>query len=153
MQRLITSFTDSIITGNYFFLSNFYPCPVEYEGTLYPTSEHAYQAGKTLDEKERLAIQACKTPGQAKRIGQKVTLRRNWDQWKDTVMFVILLEKFTQCDMRQKLLSTGHAKLIEGNDWGDTYWGMVKDENGQWKGENKLGEMLMGIRAALREQK
>ena len=26
--------------------SNLYKCPVEFEGTVFPTSEHAYQAGK-----------------------------------------------------------------------------------------------------------
>src|SRR4051812_21328901 len=39
--------------GEYRFLSNFWPATVEFEGIRYPTAEHAYQAAKTLDAKER----------------------------------------------------------------------------------------------------
>ena len=35
--------------GKYRFLSNFYPCDIVYEGIQYPSTEHAYQAAKTLD--------------------------------------------------------------------------------------------------------
>ena len=36
---------------------------------------------------------------------------------------------------------TGNAYLIEGNTWGDIYWGMSNNF-----GENKLGIILMKIR-------
>ena len=41
--------------GEFFFLSSFFPCRqgVEFEGDLYPTSEHAYQAGKIEDRDRR----------------------------------------------------------------------------------------------------
>ena len=38
--------------------------------------------------------------------------------------------------------------LIEGNTWGDTFWGQVDG-----KGENKLGKLLMKIRDELMEGK
>ena len=44
-----------------------------------------------------------------------------------------------------RLLATGDAELIEGNTWGDRYWGIV---NGA--GENRLGTLLMDRRAELR---
>jgi len=40
-------------TGIYGFLSNLYKSPLEFEGILFPTSEHAYQYGKFKDEETR----------------------------------------------------------------------------------------------------
>ena len=37
---------DSFV-GEYYFLSNFYPCSIEHDGLRYPSSEHAYQAAKS----------------------------------------------------------------------------------------------------------
>ncbi len=75
----------------------------------------------------------------------------------DRIMFEGLLQKFPNDAsnlLTKKLLATGEAILIEGNDWGDTSWGMVytpgKDK---FEGENKLGRMLMTIRAARRYDK
>lgn len=42
------------------------------------------------------------------------------------------------------LLATGNCHLVEGNNWGDYFWGSV---NGH--GENHLGRILMDIRAKL----
>ena len=40
-------------------------------------------------------------------------------------------------------------ELIEGNTWGDTFFGMIKDSQGKWTGENNLGKILMQIRDEL----
>ena len=32
--------------GDHFFLSNFFPAPLEFEGMMFKTSEHAFQAMK-----------------------------------------------------------------------------------------------------------
>ena len=53
----------------YDFLSNFYACETEYEGQWYPTSEHAFQAAKTLDKDLRIFIKMAPTPGEAKKRG------------------------------------------------------------------------------------
>lgn len=44
-----------------------------------------------------------------------------------------------------KLLATRDRMLIEGNDWGDTFWGMVDGE-----GENNLGKILMRVREEIK---
>ena len=127
--------------GSYAFLSNFYPAEVEYEGVMYPTSEHAYQAAKTLDPAEREKIKNALTPGLAKKLGRKVTIREDWDVWKLGVMTAIVIDKFTRHhDLKRKLLETGDADLVEGNNWGDRYWGV------DGTGQNKLGQLLMAIR-------
>lgn len=138
----ITSFS-----GNYRFLSNFWPCTLRASnGIVYPSSEHAYQAAKFLSLERRLAIASLATPAEAKKVGQSGYLRPNWDLIKDKVMYKIVHAKFRQNpDLAKLLLATGDALLIEGNTWGDTYWGVC---NGV--GRNKLGKLLMKIREEIK---
>jgi len=56
------------------------------------------------------------------------------------------------CARAGLLLATGRRRLIEGNIWGDRYWGACQDEDGQWVGENRLGELLMEVRRDLAER-
>lgn len=135
--------------GEFRFLSNFWPAPTEYEGILYPTSEHAYQAAKTLDKKIRRQIADLATPSSAKKAGRALVLRPDWNSVKLLVMEACVRDKFTRNpDLAQKLLATGDAHLIEGNTWGDTFWGVCDS-----KGENHLGIILMKIREELRTAK
>lgn len=128
-------------SGSFRFLSNFFPASVEYEGLVYPTVEHAYQAQKTLDESERIKIRDLPKPGDTKRYGKTVKLREDWESVKENIMRDLLLLKFSRSDLKTLLLSTGNAVLIEGNNWGDTEWGQC---NGI--GQNKLGKLLMEVR-------
>ena len=125
----------------YAFLSNFYPSPILYEGIVYPTNEHFFQAMKTMDQEERKKIAAADTPGQAKRLGRHVQLRADWERIKVDVMRTGLMLKFTDAELAQKLIDTGDEELIEGNWWHDTTWGVC---NGV--GQNKLGKILMRVR-------
>ena len=128
--------------GEYDFLSNFYPCKINYNGNYYPTVEHAYQASKSLDESIRLEISKLETPGQAKRRGQKIEVSSNWNRIKIGIMRKMLEQKFSLgSDLHKKLKETGSSILIEGNNWGDTFWGMCNGE-----GKNYLGKILMAIR-------
>lgn len=132
-------------SGTFRFLSNFYPAPVTMRGVVYPTTEHAFQAAKTLDLVQRAQIARCTTPGQAKRLGRKVTLRAEWEEIKMEVMLACLRAKFRHEPLRSMLLGTGDAQLVEGNEWGDTFWGVCKGE-----GKNVLGVQLMLVREELR---
>lgn len=125
-----------------FFLSNFYgPSPVKYLGETFATVEHAYQAAKTKRKVERDHIRSLATPGQAKKAGRQVTLRKDWEDVKVRVMRKLLQQKFAIPELREKLLATGHAYLEEGNYWKDEFWGVCKG-----KGKNILGLLLMEIR-------
>jgi hypothetical protein len=131
--------------GEYRFLSNFYFSPLKLGGIIYPTVEHAFQAGKTKDKNERMEISLLNTPGEAKRAGRKVKLREDWEQIKLEVMeFLVRLKFENYLDLKDKLLATGDAELIEGNWWNDRFWGVCKG-----KGENNLGKILMKIRSEL----
>ena len=132
--------------GEYRFLSNFYICPggIKFEDAVYRSVEHAYQAAKTLVQHERTQIRRCATPGEAKKAGYRVTLRADWEDVKVDIMLKLVLVKFYGSpDLKKKLLATGNQKLIEGNWWGDSFWG-VDERTG--KGENHLGKILMVVR-------
>lgn len=131
----------------YFCLSNFYLCLVIYEDKGYVSSEHAYQAAKTHNRKQKKQIQLAKSPRKAKKLGKVCDLRDDWEDVKIQVMRDVLRNKFTRhASLRSKLLETGDATLIEGNTWKDTFWGVY---NGY--GKNWLGKLLMELRDALRK--
>lgn len=131
--------------GKYRFLSNFFPALCNYEGIVYPTVEHGYQAAKSLDVTTRKVIAAALTAQEAKALGRNVALRPNWDDVKLTVMMDLLRLKFSNREVGNLLLMTGAEELVEGNWWGDTYWGVCRGV-----GENHLGKSLMAIRDELR---
>jgi ribA/ribD-fused uncharacterized protein len=135
-QNKIESFS-----GDFRFLSNFWPCTINFEGLIFPSVEHAYQAAKTLDLNTREEIRIAKTPGIAKKLGKKVELRKDWNLVKISVMKTCLLQKFSDETLKFKLLKTTPLYLEEGNNWGDVFWGIC---NGV--GENNLGKLLMQIR-------
>lgn len=131
-------------TGEYRWLSNFHLAAVEYEGLVYPSTEHAYQAAKTTDLELRKQFLKG-TPGKAKRLGNKLDLREDWDNVKIQVMYDVCSYKFKNHNsLRDKLLNTRGKYLIEGNTWGDQFWGVCKGE-----GRNELGKILMKIRSEL----
>jgi len=143
MTEPITSFT-----GEHRWLSNFWIIDVVFEDVLYPSVEHAYVAAKTLDRATRYSIAKLSSPGAAKRAGRSLELRPDWDKVKLTVMKGLIRQKFMHVQLRRLLLSTGGAMLIEGNTWGDTFWGAVYRDGAipGWSGDNNLGKILMKVR-------
>jgi ribA/ribD-fused uncharacterized protein len=134
--------------GKYRFLSNFYPCWITLEDAEYPSVEHAYQAAKTTHEQLRLMFQEpIMTAGEAKKAGQRLKLRDDWEEIKINVMRECIRSKFSQKKFKELLLATGEENLVEGNSWGDTFWGVCKDV-----GQNWLGKLLMEFRKELNDQ-
>ena len=132
----------------YRFLSNFWPASVEYDGVVYPSVESAYQAAKTLDLPARRQFEDC-APSSAKRRGSRLVLRPDWEDVKLEVMTELVTKKFScNSELREKLLATEDALLIEGNWWEDTFWGVSPVRSN--KGTNWLGMILMEVRDMLR---
>lgn len=127
------------------YLSNFHICAVVHQGLLYQTAEHAYQAAK-VPRKDRGPFRAPDlTAGQAKRLGQKVACRGDWEEARLWVMREVVLDKFTRNPpIAHRLVGTAGQDLVEGNTWGDTFWGVC---GGQ--GQNHLGRILMEVRSIL----
>lgn len=141
MEKVIRQFR-----GDFFFLSNFYNCPVTYKQLTYTNNEAAFQAQKCVNDAERIQFTKL-SPSEAKRLGRRVSLRRDWEDVKVSIMEEVVRAKFAQnAELADKLLATGDAHLEEGNTWGDKVWGTV---NGV--GANQLGIILMKIRDEIRE--
>lgn len=133
--------------GAYAWLSNFYQCTVAIEGKIYQNSEAAFQAHKCANPKDRERFTNL-NPNEAKSLGRTVKLRSDWEESKTRIMYDIVKAKFTQhTDLKDKLLATKDAELIEGNTWGDTYWGVCNNI-----GQNHLGKTLMQVREDLRKE-
>lgn len=132
--------------GDHFFLSNFYRVDITFDSMDWITSEHAYQAAKYMSPVHRQLIQAAPSPAATKRIA-RATANAQWPAFhshKLNIMERILRVKFSIPHLDQMLRATGDAYLIEGNTWGDRYWGEY-----QGVGENHLGRILMKIRDEL----
>lgn len=130
--------------GEYRWLSNFYPCCVEWEGRTYGSSEAAYQSAK-YPPAER-DIFTTLGPDAAKKLSRvKAYDAVAWEARKERSMREILWAKFSQNpDLAAKLLATGRRRLEETNWWGDKIWGVYEGE-----GRNLLGLMLMETRERL----
>lgn len=139
--------------GSNRFLSNFYVCPVKYDGNTYPSSEHAFQAAKCMVRDEHDEIMAAKTPSEAKKLGHECCLRDDWERVKAKVMWKIVKAKFEQnYDLQQLLLQTGERVLVEGNRWHDDQFGVCYCDKCHGHGQNLLGRTLTHVREQIRNK-
>jgi ribA/ribD-fused uncharacterized protein len=140
--------------GEYAFLSNFFEHtilpgvgPTDPFVGPWPTAEHLFQAFKCKYRDDIEPIRDATTPKIAKRLGRRVELRPDWEDIKVNVMRSVLFHKFhgRGSDILSDWLKATYPKeLIEGNNWGDRFWGQVRGQ-----GTNMLGELLMERRAVL----
>lgn len=140
MSKIIDRFS-----GEYRFLSNFFSVKIDFAGIVYPSIEHAYQAMKTLHVPTREFISTIDTAGMAKQYGKTLNLRNDWEDVKLQIMLDLLMIKFSKPTFKLRLLQTGDALLVEGNTWGDTFWGVCRGV-----GHNHLGKHLMHVREILK---
>jgi len=133
--------------GKHRFLSNFYPAEIMWDGRRYPTSEHLYHALKAATEAGREWVRAAPTAAAAKSRGRQIKRVGGWGGERIGAMRTVLLAKFTQHpELAARLVATGEAELVEGNTWGDTFWGRNLATG---RGENRLGKLLMELRESL----
>lgn len=136
---MINAFKDE-----YRFLSNFYPCRLKLGELEFTSTEQAYQFAKCVHDKDKEKMLTL-GPGACKSLAKKIEVRPDFHDIKLRLMEYIVREKFKQNpELGSLLVNTGHREIVEGNTWGDVYWGVYKG-----KGENHLGKILMSIRADL----
>ena len=138
--------------GKNYFLSNYYTAPMTWQGTEFHSAEQAFAYAKSFCAMHAMAetfgaqqILDAKTPGEAKALGKKLAISVDeWDARKVMYMREIVHAKFlTAVGLAGMLVNTGAQMLVEGNDWGDTFWGRCKNSESRWVGLNTLGVILM----------
>ncbi len=132
--------------------SNLYRRELEFEGEVFPTSEHAYQAGKARKPEVRKWLMEAPSPALLAMAAHGLyywDVAPGWSTSKFDRMRRVLRVKFTQhLDLCALLLSTGNARLVESatvDNEVNRLWGEV---NGI--GKNMLGVLLMEVREELR---
>lgn len=145
--KLKTSGKICNFTGENSFLSNFYWSNIEFEGEIYPTAEHLFQACKSKNGRMREWVRGAYSPQEAKNYGRNIELREDWESVKIDVMQIVITLKFLDDKLKAKLLETGNKKLEEGNYWHDNHWGNCTCPRCYSKpGKNQLGKTLMEVR-------
>lgn len=128
--------------------SNFARYGIELGGRYWPTTEHYFQAMKFTDLSFQEQIANARSPREAFNLGRSRTnpIRADWDEFRNEVMLRAVLQKFrTHADIKEILLSTGEAKLVEKTT-SDYYWGCGTEGTGN----NMLGIILMEVRENIR---
>ena len=136
----------NFFTPKFYVLDNFSANAIDFEGKLYPTSEHAYQASKFTNTAHKEAIRQARSPKQAKQLAN-VTYKNardpNWTDKKVGVMEQILRAKLAQHEETAKALDdSGSEDIIEDSPT-DYFWG----EGADGSGHNQLGKLWMKLRA------
>jgi len=130
----------------FYVFDNFTAFQVEYDGILFPTSEHAYQATKfkkTSPETYEL-VRNARSAHDAQRIANenKDKADPEWTNYKVSVMKDILRNKIEQHPyVLKKLIQSGNREIIE-DSWRDSTWGWGENKDGQ----NLLGKLWMELR-------
>ncbi len=129
-------------------LDNFSAHSIEWNGVLWQTCEHAYQAAKFDYEGGYVdivdQIKAARSPFVAKRIARehKNKVKKNWSKEKVGVMRQFIRLKIKQhYDVKSYLLATGNKILVE-NSRTDRFWGSGHD----FTGLNHTGVLWMEAR-------
>ena len=144
--------------GEYRNFSNGSQHPIDMDGEKFPTVEHYFQAMKAREFKDDEIynkILKAKTPKAAKAAGKHVKnfVTEVWDAKRDEIMEKAIRAKFVQHpELRKELQATGE-KIIGEADPRDTYWGIGTSMDlekakfpSKWRGQNKLGKILMALR-------
>lgn len=133
--------------AEYRWLSNFFPCRVEWDGRVYGSAEVAFHSAK-YPAAERDAFTKLDAEQARKLSRTKPYDKAAWEARKLSTMREIVWAKFSQnSELAKKLLATGDRYLEETNWWGDKVWGVYKGE-----GENLTGKVLMDTRARLAKE-
>lgn len=116
------------------------------------SSEHGFNALKTLNPAEQTHVLAAADPQEAKARGRKVTLRADWDDsYRYEAMELNLRAKFMSLPKLTRLLAeVDPALLVEYNTWHDQVWGdCICPRHDGTPGRNMLGETLRRLQTEL----
>lgn len=137
----------------FYVFDNFSSFQVEWQGVLWPTSEHAYQAAHFKDTAPEIyeQIKSARSAHDAFKIAKANADKHpaNWEEIKVDIMKDILRHKIDQHPyVLKKLLESGDREIIE-DSWRDSEWGWGENQDGQ----NLLGHIWMELRSEYQNKK
>lgn len=134
-------------TGDYDFLSMDYPCRVVFDGLVYPSASHAFQASKTNDPNRREIIRNVLDGATARSLGSHLKPDYQWVSSRLSILTTVLENKFfNNIDLAKRLLETGERYIAYAN-YTDRVLGCTP---ATYTGGNHLGIALMKIRSDIR---
>lgn len=140
--------------------SNWFPCKyISSDGIEYPCSEIEFMHKKALyfnDQETAAEIIESGNPEIAKKLGRRIAgfNENKWALVREDIMYNAVKAKFSVPEMRDILLATGDAIIVEAADY-DKIWGIgFKEEDAianinKW-GQNLLGNILTQVRNELK---
>lgn len=150
--------------GEFRTFSNQAEYPIQISDVRYPTVEHYFQAQKAKEfGDDEIYKKMLDTPsGKAvKALGKKVKnfQKEVWDAKRLEIMMHGVKAKFVQHpELQKQLLETGDKQIGEA-DARDSFWGIGTSENTdksvdptKWKGQNRLGKILMALRDEFKQE-
>ena len=131
--------------GYFDFLNNDYPCDIYFEGLIFKSVSHAYQAARSKLQHIREKIALADSIIEMYDIAAKIEDPLDWLKMRIKVMEKLVRDKFRRHrDLRDKLKATSNRELI--NTYADAtnsniFWGIVDN-----KGQNQLGRIIENVR-------
>ena len=93
--------------GEFTFLSNFSDSFILYDGILYKNAESMYQAYKCKNKSQRNKLFTGISGAEAKKLGRKIEVRKDWEEIKYSIMLLVVEQKFKQnLSIRKNLFIT-----------------------------------------------
>jgi ribA/ribD-fused uncharacterized protein len=135
-------------------LGNMSPHRITYEGKRYKTAEALFQALRFEDEEIVEAIRTSPSPMTAKMIAkkyrEKMVVEPQGQQDLENMRLVLRLKVDQNPEVKRILLATKNEEIVEDCTkrprGSGMFWGMALVD-GEWKGENCLGRLLMELRS------
>lgn len=137
----------SSFSGRYFFLSNLYRNVTVHNGMYYQSAESAFQASRCCLPSDRRIfadLDGIENGYQAKELIRQVYSTDEYTEQSVADMIDIVSDKFYRNpELLDRLLATGSADIVNGNDWHDSFWGVDRKTG---EGRNWLGLILQTVR-------
>ena len=140
-------------------MGNMAAYPIKFNNEVWLTTEALFQALRFNDLEIRNLIKAEKSPMgakmKAKSFKNNYSIQPCSDEDIENMRLCLRLKFSQHAELKKKLLLTGSHTIIEDvssrKGGRHEFWGARKLESGEWRGENKMGKLLMELRDELRE--
>lgn len=144
-------------------LGNMSPFPIEFNGKKWWTTEALFQAMRFPEESPiRELIRSEKNPMLAKNVAKenqdKMRVIQLSEEDVENMMICLRVKLEQHPNLVEELLLSEDRDIIEdvtsrGRKGSNLFWGALLNEQGEWEGLNKLGNLWMELREEERNKR